>query len=168
MKGKCLKTSQMISYLQTDYIYKRFYTLDTNARQLHISKSSGGKMKKPFDLNQLSWIDDTLTCRFIEGYRYILNEEGIDLSLTYDSFSSGDVKFTVRDYLYPIVLSFFDGEICLLWFESQEEKARLAAALKVIEAGVEDNTAGQKYLVRTIHNEFVVGIQRALLRENEQ
>ena len=88
--------------------------------------------------------------------------------MTYDSYSSGDVKFTVQNYLYPIVLSFFDGEICLLWFESQEEKARLAAALKVIEAGVEDNTAGQKYLVRTIHNEFVVGIQRALLRENEQ
>ena len=87
--------------------------------------------------------------------------------MTYDSYSSGDVKFTVQNYLYPIVLSFFDGEICLLWFESQEEKARLAAALKVIEAGVEDNTPGHKYLIRTIHNEFVIGIQRVLLKEDD-
>ena len=42
----------------------------------------------------------------------------------------------------------------------------MAAALAVIEAGVEDNTTGHKYMVRTIHNEFVIGIQRCLLREN--
>ena len=167
MKGKCLKTSQMIGYLQTDYLFKRFYILDINARQLHISKSSNSKVKKPFDLNQLSWIDDTLTYRFIEGFRYILREEGVDMSLSSDSFCFNDVKHNVQTYLYPLVLSFFDGDMCLLWFESQEEKAKLAAALAVIEAGVEDNTTGHKYLVRTTHNEFVIGLQRVLLREND-
>ena len=86
--------------------------------------------------------------------------------MTTDSFNSGEVKFSVQKYLYPLVLSFFDGETCLLWFETEDEKARLAGALAVIEAGIEDNTTGHKYLIRTIHNEFVVAIQRVLLSES--
>ena len=93
-----MKTAQQLTTLQLSYVFKRYFKLDIANRQLVLSKNEHFSSSEIFDLNQISWIDTTLSANFKQGYQNMMTQAGTWFQ-TEKEFSS------VSNFEYPIAIS---------------------------------------------------------------
>ena len=109
-------THKAMNVLKSDFVLKRVCVIDMTHRKLLLKKSIKSKPKETFDLNKLSWVDANITDEFVTGYRHIFQSVNIDVS-----FRS---HFTaVHTFIYPMAIGLQNGEMHLIWFESEEKRA---------------------------------------------
>lgn len=94
-------------------------------------------------MDQISWVDARLTHKFKEGFQDVFNKDNVSVK-----FDVPDEFTSVKTFKYPLVFGIQDGEIHILWFETEHERDRLASALQTAELANREPLPGHKYLIR--------------------
>ena len=92
----------------------------------------------------------------------MFNRDGISVK-----FDVPDEFTPVKTFKYPLVFGLQDGEVHLFWLEEEDQRDKLAKALRASEVKNQEPLPGHKYVIRETKNSFVTSIFRALQPSNE-
>jgi len=120
--GYCMKIAKALKFIQSDYAYRRYFKIDTAQKLLTIMKEKNEGVSEEDDLDQLRWVDSSLTDKLKPGYGHVFHSTA-DL---------GDKLVSVKGFHHPVVLGFKDGEILFLWLESEALHSDVVTALEFI------------------------------------
>jgi hypothetical protein len=106
----------------------KYFIIDTDKTLLTIKKDKNGAINELANLDDLRWIDSSLTDKLKPGYGQVFDP----LTGGGDILLMGDRLLPVAEFRFPVVLGFQEGNIIFLWLQDEAMVSNVVTALDYI------------------------------------